>query len=388
MKSQAMAIITLHKLVAASVEDFRKRFPDWSTTVSSALKKKKKKRKLNVETVSGASKKTKNNLSVSDSEGEDNEKSDSEGEDSEKSDSENDDRSSASNSDNEEESVISKSDNEEENGSERDSEESCVSNEEEDSEKEEEDESDREEDTENNLGSEDGNNELVSSNEEFQNDSEDDIKKPIVKNTAVKSLKRHLEQPNSQPPNKKPTLTISQKKSNKVVKKNDEDKEGSKHPLKKTVKPRAVKEKPKVVDPFFMTTTNEEYLTSQAPTVGDDKDSNWKIKSDDFGQTRYNSFSNLNSRNQRSSREGDWKQNKFSNRESQQHQKPFVLRSEKTSSNNGVEPFNIFTNRKERRKALQQPAQEEKVEKLHPSWEAKKKQTSIASFQGKKITFD
>lgn len=382
MKSQAMAIITLHKLVAASVDDYRKRFPDWSTTVSSVLKKKKKKRKLNVETVSGASKKMKTNLSVSGSEGEEHDKSDSE----------NDGRCDVSNSDNEEESVNSRSENEEENDSERDSRENSDSDEEEISEKDAEDETDIEEKTENNLESEDENNELLSRNE-FINNSEAEIKKPIVKNTAVKSLKRHLEQPNPQPPSKKPTVTkaTSQKKSNKVVKKNDEDKEGDKHPLKKSVKPRAVKEKPKVVDPFFMTTTNEEYLTSQAPTVGGDKDSNWKSKSDDYSQTRYNSFSNLHSKNQRGSREdgwNDWKRNKFSNRESQQHPKPFAQCSEKLSSNNNVEPFNIFTNRKERRKALHQPAQEEKVEKLHPSWEAKKKQTSIASFQGKKITFD
>lgn len=375
MKSQAMAIITLHKLVAASVDDFRIRFPDWSTTVSSVLKKKKKKRKLNVETVSGASEKPRNNLSVSGSEGEEDEKSDGE----------NDRRSDVSNSESEEESVNSRIENEEENDSERDSGENSVGSEEEDSEKEEEYESDKEEETKNNLGSEDD------SNEEFQNISESDIKKPIVKKTAVKSLKRHLEQPNSQPPNKKQSLTrgIIQKESNKVVKKHDEDKEGGKHPLKKSVKPRAVKEKPKVVDPFFMTTTNEEYLTSQVPTVDDNKDSNWKSKSDDYSHSRFNSFTNLNSRNQKSNREDNWKRDKFSNRESQQqHKKPFVQRSEKTSSNNGLEPFNIFTNRKERRKALQQPAQEEKAEKLHPSWEAKKKQTSIAAFQGKKITFD
>lgn len=383
MKSQAMAIITLHKLVAASVDDYRKRYPDWSTTVSSVLKKKKKKRKVNVETVSGASKKMKDNLSESGSEGEEHEKSDSE----------NDGRCNVSNSDNEEESANSRSENEEENDSERDSGENSVSNEEENSETHEEEETDIEEKTENNLESEDDDNEILSEFEELIKNSKADIKKPIAKNTAVKSLKRHLEQPNPQPPMKKPTGTkaISQKKSNKVVKKNEEGKEGDKHPLKKPIKPKAAKEKPKVVDPFFMTTTNEEYLTSQAPTVSDEKDSNWKSKSDDYSQTRYNSFSNLNSRNQRSSREDNWnnkKRNKFSDREPHQHPKPFAQRSEKPFSNNGVEPFNIFTNRKERRKALQQPAQEEKVEKLHPSWEAKKKQTSIASFQGKKITFD
>lgn len=152
-------------------------------------------------------------------------------------------------------------------------------------------------------------------------------------------------------------------------------------------KPPSQKTQPKVVDSFFVTTTNEEYLTSQVPVEisGNYNKSKWNNRNDDYIPTKEKSFSNLkNNRwknkgtSEKWSKTGDFGKNQF--------QKPFSNNFENTSTNER-RPL-VLGNRKERRKALQEPIQKVKPEKLHPSWEAKKKVPSIASFQGKKITFD
>lgn len=210
------------------------------------------------------------------------------------------------------------------------------------------------------------------------------------------------------------------------------------------VKVKNKMEKVRAVDPFFITIENKEYVTNQVPSVSENEiskygpeHSEWKFDSDFESKkfTRLHSYTKLpserwgsNNNNNKASLAdvkhmqkygffsqanglGDGFKNRRERRlnlhknvdEPKQIEKfkpqfHIERREERRPNTNFDIPIQIekykpqFYNerREERRpnKDVQHVVAKPKVEKLHPSWEAKKKLTSIAPFQGKKITFD
>lgn len=142
--------------------------------------------------------------------------------------------------------------------------------------------------------------------------------------------------------------------------------------------------KNKIVDPFFITSTGENYLTLAEPRLPDEvkevhKQGNRKLRraimfgyvpkpkprqdrQDNYRQRQDNHNQDFNRQNGRSYDKFDKQNNKFN------------IKDDKRSNFKGN-----FRN---------ETINEEKPEKLHPSWEAKKKQSGILPFLGKKIVFD
>ncbi|XP_045512980.1 protein bud22-like [Pieris brassicae] len=128
----------------------------------------------------------------------------------------------------------------------------------------------------------------------------------------------------------------------------------------------------KVVDPFFVTSTGDNYLSLAEPRAPDEikdvhKQGNRQYRrAIMFGHVpkikpKKNNYEKFN---QNSSK---FKQNSFNSTSDSQFNR------KGKSFNNTVNESNKI---------------EEKPEKLHPSWEAKKKHSSILPFQGKKIVFN
>lgn len=184
----------------------------------------------------------------------------------------------------------------------------------------------------------------------------------------------------------------------------------------------------KVVDPFFKTATGESYMSVAEPRQPDEvkevhmqgnrqerratmfgrapikprrndrqnfrtgnfdnrngKESNGKFKFD--GNDRRSKFNDRNSFNNRNSNYND-NDSKFNDRSSNfngrnsnfnDNNSKFNDRNPNFSDRNSKFNDKIFNNNK---------VTEPKEEKLHPSWEAKKKQSGILPFKGKKIVFD
>ncbi|KAJ0175271.1 hypothetical protein K1T71_009412 [Dendrolimus kikuchii] len=162
----------------------------------------------------------------------------------------------------------------------------------------------------------------------------------------------------------------------------------------------------KVVDPFFITSTGEHYMSLAEPRQPDEvkeihKQGNRKLrravmfghelkvkprnyennnfrKNDKFG----NDFRGKGDRNAVNDKKFD-----FKNRNFDFHDKGGA--NHKTSGFNGRK--GDFNNKKFNDKVSKfsdRDNEKPKDEKLHPSWEAKKRQSGILPFQGKKIVFD
>ncbi|CAF4956189.1 unnamed protein product [Pieris macdunnoughi] len=128
----------------------------------------------------------------------------------------------------------------------------------------------------------------------------------------------------------------------------------------------------KVVDPFFVTSTGDNYLSLAEPRAPDEikeahKQGNRQYRrAIMFGHVpkikpKKNNYEKFNQNNSK------FKQNSFNSTSDSQFNR------KGKSFNNTVNESNKI---------------EEKPEKLHPSWEAKKKHSSILPFQGKKTVFD
>ncbi|CAG9790802.1 unnamed protein product [Diatraea saccharalis] len=141
-------------------------------------------------------------------------------------------------------------------------------------------------------------------------------------------------------------------------------------------------EETKVVDPFFVTSTGENYLSVVEPRAPDEvkeihRQGNRKLRrAAMFGRVpkmkpRRNNFevdeNRFNRFNKHSSSYNN-DTNKYANRgDFSNDKRDLTSKRSKLSTNEPVES---------------------KPERLHPSWEAKKRQSKIQPFQGKKIVFD
>ncbi|XP_013183693.2 uncharacterized protein LOC106129635 [Amyelois transitella] len=146
----------------------------------------------------------------------------------------------------------------------------------------------------------------------------------------------------------------------------------------------------KIVDPFFVTSTGENYMSLAEPKLPDEvkeihKQGNRKLRrAIMFGhvpksKARRDGFkADMSNR-----RNGVEKSNRLNNKFDRQRdaRKRGNDRDKNVNDNNKRSNFNDT-----RLKSIE--LQDKKPEKLHPSWEAKKKKSGILPFQGKKIVFD
>lgn len=141
----------------------------------------------------------------------------------------------------------------------------------------------------------------------------------------------------------------------------------------------------KAVDPFFITMDNEEYISTQVPTL---------VKSEnitDFFQIKTYKSDNITLLDKKSTSTEKRKHFKSKNNLFNQCYKHDNNASKKFQSNK--HELNSKTNSSgavHRNRSVHQSSEHGtlKQEKLHPSWEAKKKLSSVAVFEGKKIKFD
>ncbi|XP_049871429.1 serum response factor-binding protein 1-like [Pectinophora gossypiella] len=204
---------------------------------------------------------------------------------------------------------------------------------------------------------------------------EPSVKKPVIKSVEIKPRPDTI---NKNKPDKKDTSknkNLKQKIFNKKFKKDLDETPNLER---------------KVVDPFFITSNGENYMSVAEPRQPDEfkeehRQGNRKLRRavmfghvpkikprQDFKQDnkfdRQNGFMkrcNFNDRAEKNDKNGFPKHNRFNDNKFEDKRKP------------------LFNDRKERSNQ-----EDSKPEKLHPSWEAKKKQSGILPFKGKKIVFD
>lgn len=255
-------------------------------------------------------------------------------------------------------------------------------------------------------GHESGNDEVYKSDSESNNDDNNDIEDILQDEKSSESddsksdnvgqfVKLSPEKPLDEPfvLNSKATEIKTKvkevPKTNKQDKKKDKNKQDKNKNLNEKLLSRKFKkeisESPmhetKVVDPFFITSTGENYMSMVEPRQPDEvkeehKRGNRKLrraamfghvpkikpKRDDFRHD--NDFSRNNGFNKSNSFKT------FDNSDVRNSKRSFTDRRSNFDRNG------------------QDVLKPEKQEKLHPSWEAKKKQSGILPFQGKKIVFD
>ncbi|XP_075216875.1 uncharacterized protein LOC142322086 isoform X2 [Lycorma delicatula] len=144
-------------------------------------------------------------------------------------------------------------------------------------------------------------------------------------------------------------------------------------PQKPSFKKEDKKDEIKIADPFFVTADNTEYMTvatsEKQIEVLKNVNENFKRKSEKY--TNYNKFENNNNNNR-----GKFTGKKFSDK--------FNFKERFNGSKHiNVKQENRFTRRNTTNNSSI-------VERLHPSWEAKKKQSGLimTQFAGKKIVFE
>ncbi|CAH0587914.1 unnamed protein product [Chrysodeixis includens] len=142
----------------------------------------------------------------------------------------------------------------------------------------------------------------------------------------------------------------------------------------------------KIVDPFFITSTGENYMSVVEPRAPDEiKDEHMQGNRRLRRAVMFGHVPKSKLRQNNSYKEDRFnKQNKFdrpNNFKSNFNDKPQF--NDRKSFNNDFNNKRGFNNRNDSQNNV-----EAKPEKLHPSWEAKKKKSGILPFEGKKIVFD
>ncbi|VVC98681.1 unnamed protein product [Leptidea sinapis] len=135
----------------------------------------------------------------------------------------------------------------------------------------------------------------------------------------------------------------------------------------------------KVVDPFFITSTGDNYLSVAEPRPPDEvkevhKQGNRKYR-------RAVMFGHVPKNSTKPRRDNFKTNSRFNSADQDQISSTKKFRKDE----NGLHRHKNDNFAQNKLKNLES---EEKLEKLHPSWEAKKKQSSILPFLGKKIVFD
>lgn len=326
MEKQVMAMIALNTFMADSLAAFKNRYPDWQKDLPKFLMKQKKKRKLISETTENK----KEHLKAVDSQ-----------------------------------LNVNKFENRNETSN-------IVEDQNAEEEKDQSEQSSNESEMSENVSikSETDENQKANS-EEGRKNKRNNIGKhgKIENNSDIKETKKTNTLTGTKKPCVSPTLNLD---ADKV----DTNKYSSRPNTLEEVKTGT----PIIVDPFFVTLANEDYVTSQVPNLESSKNTFISKQYDQFQSYKRNRSMTVDLNKHRN----------FNKIRDNPYEKPFGDHFDNSNNVRRSPGPNIFAvgNRKERRKALKQSIQTDTVEKLHPSWEAKKKVPSIASFQGKKITFD
>ncbi|XP_045489851.1 MATH and LRR domain-containing protein PFE0570w-like [Pieris rapae] len=129
----------------------------------------------------------------------------------------------------------------------------------------------------------------------------------------------------------------------------------------------------KVVDPFFVTSTGDNYLSLAEPRAPDEIKEVHKQ-----GNRQYRRAVMFGHVPKIKPKKNNYE--KFNQNNSKFKQNGFIDTTSDSQFNRKGKSFNNIVNESNKI--------EEKPEKLHPSWEAKKKHSTIVPFQGKKIVFN
>ncbi|CAK1542340.1 unnamed protein product [Leptosia nina] len=134
----------------------------------------------------------------------------------------------------------------------------------------------------------------------------------------------------------------------------------------------------KVVDPFFVTASGDNYLTVAEPRAPDEVKEEHKQGNRQY--RRAVMFGHV----------PKVKPRKDFNSKYHSHDNPKYREQESNFKHNSINKFHFNNSSDEKGKFNNQSENkvDEKPEKLHPSWEAKRKKSAILPFQGKKIVFD
>lgn len=239
-----------------------------------------------------------------------------------------------------------------------------------------------------------------SSDEDILNESKSKQKNNVVKKNSKKTKSNKL---NSNGKVKKPKQddtkilksTTTQKETSQTVKK--ETSETVKKETIKTTQKKAPVET--VVDDFFMTKDNKEYLSSVKPNAAPEPSE--RASDGDVYKPRKPQFTDAKPKDMyRKGKKVVLNKNRasFSNfegkssysRDSRPSNQPRKFNSEKTDRFGGAASFHDRRNGGRFNGKFEKPLTAGgSGEKLHPSWEAKKRhQPAITHFKGKKIKFD
>lgn len=240
---------------------------------------------------------------------------------------------------------------------------------------------------------------VESSDEKVKKDVSDILKaipkeKPVVSDSKSKAEKSEVVNISSI----KPEEIQTKKAPKEFIKKNPVKKQKelakTKHFNEKILQKKLKKDSDaplvenKIVDPFFITSTGENYMSVVEPKAPDE------VKEEHIGGNRRlrravqfglvpksklrRNNNNIND-DRFNKQNGYGRENNYNNRSSDRQ------RNDKRSFND--RRFNDF-NHKQDFNNRNDMNNVEKQEKLHPSWEAKRKKSGILPYEGKKIVFD
>ncbi|KAJ8714424.1 hypothetical protein PYW07_002649 [Mythimna separata] len=219
--------------------------------------------------------------------------------------------------------------------------------------------------------------------------------KPTVSDAKSKPVKIEVINTNTVPPKemtpKNPPKPIVKKNPVKKQKELEKTKHFNEKILQKKLKKDldAPVVENKIVDPFFITASGENYMSVVEPRAPDEvKEEHFRgnrklrravqfglVPKSKLRQNNYNNEDRFNNKQNGYDRGNGFK-GKFNDR--QNDRRNF---NDRNSFNNDFNDKRGFNNRNDRNN-------EEKEEKLHPSWEAKKRKSGLLPFEGKKIVFD
>lgn len=259
-------------------------------------------------------------------------------------------------------------------------------------------------------------------NAENESNSESDEETQVTEKTKEsKVTKKTIETIDEvKQPNKKPVKEDNRKKLPKLKEKN-KTKDFSEKILSKKSKKDSnalqIPESNKVVDPFFITATGENYMSLAEPRAPDEvkevhKQGNRQTRravmfghvpkakprfNNSFNNNKYNekdSFSNNPNNNRFSDQNGKFQrqngQGKFEKRDGYQKREfgnnNFKPNSFRDNTDSNQDRRQNFKRKFDATDSVSKISSE--PEKLHPSWAAKKKMSTIQPFQGRKTVFD
>ncbi|CAG9130239.1 unnamed protein product [Plutella xylostella] len=267
----------------------------------------------------------------------------------------------------------------------------------------------------------DSNNLQKAESDSAASDLDNDTNEDVTENKVQLKSPKLSEEPNIKPSKtklngvkkpisvKKPQKEDNRKKLPKKVKENNKQKNFAEKIMSKKFK-KDIDEKPvaenKIVDPFFVTATGDKYMSLAEPRAPDEilevhRQGNRQMRrAKMFGHelkfkprktNNYNNRDGFSQKGDKFNRESKFngsfdKQNRNNSKFDKQN--GFINRNDKSFANSKPDSWQQTRRDESRNNSSQSKIEPSVPEKLHPSWEAKKKKSGILPFEGKKIVFD